>query len=168
MGHYWGRRGEITGQFLVIVCLQANNIASIIVAAQVTPLPPPVLLPPSLLFPLCSLLSFSLLLPFSFSLLFGLPLLTSQVMDDFLLFLFGHTYAVRFVPPYKWMDVTVETDKLFDQEEWVLSLGYVLCTVICIPFGVCREGKFYPGQKKTFKLILVGDKVEMKKEQRSK
>jgi hypothetical protein len=60
-------------------------------------------------------------------------------MDNFLLFLFGHTYAVRYVPPYKWIDVTVESDKLFENEQWILSLGYVVCTVICIPFGVRRE-----------------------------
>lgn len=35
MGHYFGRKGEIIGQILVNICLQANNMASIIIAAQV-------------------------------------------------------------------------------------------------------------------------------------
>eukprot|EP01127_Copromyxa_protea_P014462 TRINITY_DN4031_c0_g1_i1.p1 TRINITY_DN4031_c0_g1~~TRINITY_DN4031_c0_g1_i1.p1 ORF type:complete len:537 (+),score=66.73 TRINITY_DN4031_c0_g1_i1:170-1612(+) len=91
MGHYFGRPGEIAGQILVNICLQANNIASIIVAAQ--------------------------------------------VMDDFLIFLFGHTYGVHFVPTYAWLDVTAVNDKIFDGETYVLSLGYVLCCMICIPFG---------------------------------
>jgi hypothetical protein len=35
MGHYYGRKGEIAGQILVNICLQAANVASIIIAAQV-------------------------------------------------------------------------------------------------------------------------------------
>lgn len=56
MGHYYGRKGEVLGQILVNICLQAANVASIIIAAQ--------------------------------------------VMDDFMIFLFGHTYGVHFIPPY--------------------------------------------------------------------
>lgn len=112
MGHYYGRKGEIAGQILVNICLQAANIASIIIAAQ--------------------------------------------VMDDFMIFLFGHTYGVHFVPPYvfnfpyfssslryKWLDVTAVNDRIFEGEEYVLSLGYVLCCVICIPFGVRAFRAFY-------------------------
>lgn len=39
MGHFWGRKGEIVGQILVVLSLQASNIATIIVSAQVFLLP---------------------------------------------------------------------------------------------------------------------------------
>lgn len=37
---------------------------------------------------------------------------------------------------YEWLDVTGVNDKIFEKEEYVLSLGYLLCMAICIPFGV--------------------------------
>jgi len=91
IGHYYGPKGELLGQIFVNICLQASNIASIIVAAQ--------------------------------------------VMDGFLVYLFGKTFAVHFVPPYKWLTVTTLTERPFEAETYVLSLGYLLCMVVCIPFG---------------------------------
>lgn len=70
IGHYYGPKGELLGQIFVNICLQASNIASIIVAAQ--------------------------------------------VMDGFLVYLFGKTFAVHFVPPYKWLTVTTLTERPFE------------------------------------------------------
>lgn len=56
-------------------------------------------------------------------------------MDDFLVFAFGHTYGVHFVPKYSWISVNISSEAYFDGEPNVLSLGYVVCALICIPFG---------------------------------
>jgi hypothetical protein len=62
----------------------------------------------------------------------------SQVMDDFLVFAFGRTFGVHIIPPYQWLSINVSTETMFDQETYVFSLGYLLCSVICMPFGVWR------------------------------
>jgi hypothetical protein len=89
--HYWGRKGYIAGQILVNLCLQAGNIASIIVAAQ--------------------------------------------VMDDFIVYAFKHSYALRFVPPIGFITSSTDTEHPFGDAEWIITLGYMVSMVICIPFG---------------------------------
>jgi hypothetical protein len=93
MKHYWGRSGFVAGQILVNVCLQAGNIASIIVAAQ--------------------------------------------VMDGLLIFITGHSWALRFVPPFAFITSSGDASSAhpFGHEEWILSLGYIVAMVICLPFG---------------------------------
>jgi len=95
MKHYWGKKGFVVGQILVILCLQASNIASIIVAAQ--------------------------------------------VMDDLLIFAFGHTYGLHFAPPgagFIASEGSDDSDHPFGKLNWIISLGYVISAAICIPFGV--------------------------------
>lgn len=62
-------------------------------------------------------------------------IVAAQVMDDFLVFTFGRTFGVHFIPPYQWLSINISSETMFDTETYVLSLGYLLCAVICIPFG---------------------------------
>jgi hypothetical protein len=92
MRHYFGRGGAIAGQIVLNICLQASNIASIVVAAQ--------------------------------------------VLDDFFVTSFKHSYAFDFAHfEFLKSDGSATDANPFTGHIWVISLGYVVAMAICIPFG---------------------------------
>lgn len=92
MQHYFGRVGFVIGEIVLNICLQANNVASIVVAAQ--------------------------------------------VLDDFLIYAFDASFAFDFAHgEFLRSSGSYTDDNPFHPHTWIISLGYIVAMVICIPFG---------------------------------
>lgn len=66
-------------------------------------------------------------------------IVSAQVLDDLLIFAFGHTYGLHFAPPnagFIASSGSADSDHPFGKMNWIVSLGYVIAAAICIPFGV--------------------------------
>lgn len=102
--HYWGQRAYVIFQVLYNLSMQASNIASMIISAQ--------------------------------------------ILDDFVYKIAGHNYALQYQewpfsilqqssnPKIPWCSGHMEEGNCTGESlTFVISLGYLICMAICIPFG---------------------------------
>eukprot|EP01121_Diplochlamys_sp_Union-15-3_P021941 TRINITY_DN916_c0_g1_i2.p1 TRINITY_DN916_c0_g1~~TRINITY_DN916_c0_g1_i2.p1 ORF type:complete len:401 (+),score=32.44 TRINITY_DN916_c0_g1_i2:45-1247(+) len=63
-------------------------------------------------------------------------IVSAQVMDDFLIFAFSRSFAFEF-DKGRFIRSTGDYRSAtpFDNSQYVVSLGYIICMTICIPFG---------------------------------
>ena len=92
--HYWGHEWYVASQIMTNVCLQALNIASIIVAVQ--------------------------------------------VMDELFVYFFGETAALQYLSEDGNPTLSVLTSTFSDLHDLnhVISAGFVVCLLVCLPFGM--------------------------------
>eukprot|EP01095_Lingulamoeba_sp_RSL-Kostka_P006062 TRINITY_DN186_c0_g1_i1.p1 TRINITY_DN186_c0_g1~~TRINITY_DN186_c0_g1_i1.p1 ORF type:complete len:498 (-),score=105.27 TRINITY_DN186_c0_g1_i1:4-1497(-) len=84
-------------------------------------------------------------------------LVTAQVMDELLVYVFGNSYALQVWPPAFVPAVNKGDDNVvpFVDDNLVFTLGYLICMVICMPMGFLNLDENIYFQYVSFLILVV-------------
>jgi len=78
----------------------------------------------------------------------------AQSLDSFIAFMFGKTFALELSPNFQLIEVADSMD-LYNANIWVLSLGYLIVMLMCVPMSVINLGDNIAIQAASFVMLIV-------------